>query len=128
MRGLTRLSFLLAAIPPIHAVEAQRAVDITVGITPALQYGGGRSSQAGREVLPTYIPADTPSPAPYVVIGALVGAVAAGLWEAHAVSKNGDDVIGPAALMWIPPAAGAVLGGIGGWLVFKMVHSRPTTD
>ena len=112
--------FVFAALIPTHGLGAQRTANLTTGIRPTSHQP---DSPAALNHL--RIPGDEPSAAPYVLVGALVGAAIAGLWEANAISKNGDDFAGTGGLLWIPPAAGAVVGGFGGWLVFKIAHSGP---
>jgi hypothetical protein len=124
----SRVVFLFLLTIPAARVEAQKIVDIAVGISPPAGYTLSHSQTPIRERVRSYIPSDSPNPGPYVIFGALVGAAAAGLWEAHAVSRNGDDMAGTGGLLWIPPVAGALAGGIGGWLLFKIVHSNPTPD
>jgi hypothetical protein len=119
---------LLTAIPAAGPLGAQNIADVTVAVSRSAHYATPHSSTTGREVVRSYIPSDSPSPGPYVVFGALLGAAVAGLWEAQAASSNGGDMPGTGGLLLIPPVAGALLGGIGGWLVFKIVHSNPTTD
>lgn len=113
------LSGCLAAVP----AAAQRTTDLTTGVRSI-----SRSPETHSVTLHSRASEDAPSAAPYVVVGALVGAAIAGLWEARTVSKNGNDFVGTAGLLWIPPAGGAVLGAFGGWLVFKIVHTKPAKD
>lgn len=120
--------FLLLAILPVRPLAAQRVADMSVGMRRVTSFAVPRSSSAHPEVLRSYIPRDSPNAAPYVVIGALIGAAAVGLLEARSMSRNGDDAVGANGLVWIPPVIGALAGGFGGWLVFKIVYSNPTTD
>jgi hypothetical protein len=98
---------------------------IAVGLS---HYAAPLSSTTERQVARMCIPSASPNAGPYIIFGALIGAAAAGLWEAHAVSSNGGDMAGTGGLLWIPPVAGALVGGIGGWLAFKIVHSNPTPN
>jgi len=113
---------LLAAIAVVRPVAAQRITSLRIGIRAV-----SLSPETHSVRLHSHASDDAPSAAPYVVVGALVGAAAAGLWEARTVSKNGNDFVGTGGLLWIPPAAGAVLGAFGGWLIFKIVHATPAT-
>ena len=99
----------LAAFVAAHPAVAQRRNNLTVGIRPLSRQA---SSQA--VILHLHASDDNASAAPYVLIGAVVGAAIAGLWEARAVSRNGGDFVGTGGLLWIPPIAGAVVGGFGG--------------
>ena len=119
---------VLLAISSVRPLAAQRVADISIGIRHTTSLAASRWLPAHPEVFGSYIPRDSPSAAPYVVIGALIGAATAGLWEARAISGNGDDAVGANGLLWIPPVVGALAGGFGGWLVFKIVHSSPATD
>jgi hypothetical protein len=113
---------LLAAFGTVRPVVAQRTNSLTIGIRPA-----SHPAEARAGVLHSRASDDAPDAGPYVLIGAIVGAAVAGLWEARAVSQSGGDFVGTGGLLWIPPVAGAVLGACGGWLVFKIAHSGPAT-
>jgi hypothetical protein len=123
-----RLALILfAVIPSQRPLEAQKIAQITVGVSRSALNESSRASTKPGDILRSYIPSDSPNPAPYTIFGALVGAAVAGLWEAHAVSES-DDMPGTGGLLWIPPVAGALAGGIGGWLLFKIVHSNSNPD
>ena len=119
---LVRLPIALVLLGSLAALPAaaQRTTDLTTGIRSV-----SRSPETHSVALHSRAGQGGPSAAPYVVVGALVGAAIAGFWEVRTVSRNGNDFAGTAGLLWIPPAAGTVLGAFGGWLVFKIVHTSP---
>jgi len=118
---LVRLPIALVLLGSLAALPAaaQRTTDLTTGIRSV-----SRSPETHSVALHSRAGQGGPSAAPYVVVGALVGAAIAGFWEVRTVSRNGNDFAGTAGLLWIPPAAGTVLGAFGGWLVFKIVQLR----
>ena len=109
----------LIAFAAVRPLNAQRTANLTIGIRPASQ-----QLQTHPAIARWRADDHEANEDPYLVIGALVGAGLVGVWEARAVSQSGDDVMGGSILL-IPPVAGAVLGAFGGWLIFKIVHSKP---
>jgi hypothetical protein len=112
----------LAALVAIDPAIGQRTDHLTIGVRPVSQRATSQSV-----VLALRATDGEASAVPYLLVGAVVGAAIAGLWESRAVSRNGGDFVGTAGLLWIPPVAGAVVGGFGGWLVFRVAHSSPPT-
>ena len=110
---------LLASFAAGRAVGAQRTNGFAIGIRPTPRQSVKNPSLG----LQSRVSEDESSAGLYVVLGALVGGGVAGLWEARAVSRNGNDFAGTGGLLWVPVAAGAVLGAFGGWLIYKIVHS-----
>jgi hypothetical protein len=110
----------LAALVAADPAVAQRTDNLTIGVRPL-----SHRATSQTVILALRAREGDASAAPYVLIGAIVGAAIAALWEARAVSRNGGDFVGTGGLLWIPPVAGAVVGGFGGWLVFKAANPSP---
>ena len=103
-------SVCLAQRAEVLGISPRSSAALTNHLTVAL--GAHRTVSDGQSSLGTW-----------VVVGALVGAVAGGIWAGIEISKSDDPMMANAAFA-VVTGAGAVVGGLVGALAYLGSHSQ----
>ena len=123
MLSLSRTVVALGTVATLTAtsLSAQQLADACVGLGTQ-----SAASYDAHAIVPPLVARSAQGPKrwPYVVGGALVGAVAGGTWIVHRVAHT-DDAMGVPVYAVGVMAAGTGLGALGGLIVSAIVQPYP---
>jgi len=108
------IALLICTLP----LPAQRLEHAQSGVTRATQ---PRSTLVALTAVPSVHRARPVRRWPFILSGAVVGSVGAGVWLARGVKWDDDGMVVPVVPIAAVVAAGAGIGTIGGWAVSAII-------